>query len=52
MGDENLDATEIVGAAVSYEADEGDEGVLENPVAPKKLIVQQEQLEIINMFLD
>ena len=37
MAVENSDVTEIVNAAVGYETDEGDEGVLENPVAPKKL---------------
>ena len=37
MADENSDVREIVVAAVGYKTDEGDEGVLENPVAPKKL---------------
>ena len=37
MTDENSDVTEIVDAALGYETDERDEGVLENPVAPKKL---------------
>ena len=40
MADENSDITEIVG----YETDEGDEGVLENPVAPKKLEVSEWKL--------
>ena len=37
MADESSDVTEIVDAAVCYDTDEGDDGVLENPVAPKKL---------------